>query len=143
MIYKETESVNDKPQEVPDDKIQENVLRGEKLIVRSKKSIQTIILADLFIFVMGITTLSLGSHFLDNLFLIIYPILSLFIFFMLFSTASIYSKWLYHILRNLRKWTETRFFSKGCRYRVAISLHRPVHDVFHFQGHPHTTKKDS
>ena len=42
MIYKETESVNDKPQEVPDDKIQENVLRGEKLIVRSKKSIQTI-----------------------------------------------------------------------------------------------------
>ena len=112
MIYKETESVNDKPQEVPDDKIQENVLRGEKLIARSKKSIQTIILADLFIFVMGITTLSLGSHFLDNLFLIIYPILSLFIFFMLFSTASIYCKWLYHILRNLRKWTETRFFPK-------------------------------
>ena len=105
MIYKETESVNDKPQEVPDDKIQENVLRGEKLIARSKKSIQTIILADLFIFVIGIATLSLGSNFFDNLFLIIYPILSLFIFFMLFSTASIYYKWLYHILRNLRKWT--------------------------------------
>ena len=112
MIYKETESVNDKPQEVPDDKIQENVLRGEKLIARSKKSIQTIILADLFIFVIGIATLSLGSHFLDNLFLIIYPILSLFIFFMLFSTASIYCKWLYHILRNLRKRIETRFFPK-------------------------------
>lgn len=112
MIYKETESVNDKPQEVPDDKIQENVLRGEKLIARSKKSIQTIILADLFIFVIGIATLSLGSNFFDNLFLIIYPILSLFIFFMLFSTASIYYKWLYHILRNLRKWTETRFFPK-------------------------------
>ena len=94
MIYKETESVNDKPQEVPDDKIQENVLRGEKLIARSKKSIQTIILADLFIFVIGIATLSLGSNFFDNLFLIIYPILSLFIFFMLFSTASIYYKWL-------------------------------------------------
>jgi hypothetical protein len=112
MIYKETESVNDKQQEVPDDKIQENILRGEKLIAKSKKSIQTIILADLFIFVMGITTLSLGSHFLDNLFLIIYPILSLFIFFMLFSTVSIYYKWLYHILRNLRKFTETRFFPK-------------------------------
>ena len=114
MVCKETEPVNDefKSQEVPDDKIQENILRGEKLIDRSKKSIQTIILADLFIFVMGITTLSLGSHFLDNLFLIIYPILSLFIFFMLFSTASIYCKWLYHILRNLRKRIETRFFPK-------------------------------
>ena len=31
---------------------------------------------------------------------------------MLFSTASIYCKWLYHILRNLRKWTETRFSPK-------------------------------
>ena len=114
MIYKETEPVNDEfqSQEVLDDEIQGNVLRGEKLIARSKKSIQTIILADLFIFVIGITTLSLGSNFFDNLFLIIYPILSLFIFFMLFSTASIYYKWLYHILRNLRKWTETRFFPK-------------------------------
>lgn len=114
MIYKETEPVNDefKSQEVPDDKIQENVLRGEKLIARSKKSIQTIILADLFIFVIGIATLSLGSNFFDNLFLIIYPILSLFIFFMLFSTASIYCKWLYQILRNLRKRIETRFFPK-------------------------------
>ena len=41
MIYKETEPVNDefKSQEVPDDEIQENVLRGEKLIDRSKKAI--------------------------------------------------------------------------------------------------------
>ena len=112
MIYKETESVNDKPQDVPDDKIQENVLRGEKLVDKAKKTIQTIILADLFIFVMGILTLGLDSNFFTYPFLVAYPLLSLFIFFMLFSTASIYYKWLYHILRNLRKWTETRFFPK-------------------------------
>ena len=112
MICKKCGREYEDAQDFLDKDFQENVLRGEKLVDKSKKTIQTIILADLFIFMMGITTLSLGSHFLDNLFLIIYPILSLFIFFMLISTASIYSKWLYHILRNLRKWTETRFFPK-------------------------------
>ena len=57
----------------------------------------------------GILTLGSDSNFLTNLFFVAYPLLSLLIFFMLFSTISIYCKWLYHILNNLRKFKETRF----------------------------------
>ena len=114
MNCEETESVNDEiqSQEFFDKEIQENVLRGEKLIGKAKKTIQTIVLADLFIFVTGILTLGSDSNFLTYPFLIAYPLLSLLIFFMLFSTISIYCKWLYHILNNLRKFKETRFFPR-------------------------------
>lgn len=114
MICEETKSANDEiqPQEFFDKEIQENILRGENLIGRSKKTILTIVLADMFIFVMGIATLGSDSNFLTYPFLVAYPLLSLLIFFMLFTTISIYCKWLYHILSNLRKFKETRFLPK-------------------------------
>jgi len=114
MNCEETESVNDEiqSQKFLDKDIQENVERGEKLIGKAKKTIQTIVLADLFIFVTGILTLGSESIFLTYPFLVAYPLLSLLIFFMLFSTISIYCKWLYHILGNLRKFKETRFLPK-------------------------------
>ena len=112
MICKETESVNDKPQEVPDDKIQENILRGEKLIDRSKKAISIMLKTDIFIFFIFIIGFNLNSNFLVGLCFFAFPILSLLIFFMLFSTIVIYCKWLYHILRILRKYTDTHFSPK-------------------------------
>ena len=68
MNCEETESVNDEiqSQEFFDKGIQENVLRGEKLIGKAKKTIQTIVLADLFIFVTGILTLGSDSNFFDK-----------------------------------------------------------------------------
>lgn len=121
IICKETAPVNSdsQPQDFLDKDFQENVLRGEKLIDRSKKAISIMLKTDIFIFFIFIIGFNLNSNFLVGLCFFAYPILSLLIFFMLFSAVSIYCKWLYHILRNLRKFTGTRFSPK---IAVACSL---------------------
>ena len=113
-MSEEIEPINDdiQSQEVLHDEIQENVLRGEKLIARSKKAISIMLKTDIFIFFIFIIGLNLNSNFLLGLCFFAYPILSLLIFFMLFSTIIIYCKWLYHTLNNLRKFTGTHFSPK-------------------------------
>lgn len=114
IICKETAPVNSdsQPQDFLGKDFQENVLRGEKLIDRSKKAISIMLKTDIFIFFIFIIGFNLNSNFLVGLCFFAYPILSLLIFFMLFSTIVIYCKWLYHILRILRKYTDTHFSPK-------------------------------
>ena len=114
MICEETKPVNPdtQSQNFLDKDFQENVLRGKKLIDRSKKTISIILKADILLFFVFITGICLNSNFLLGLCFLAYPILSLLIFFMLFSAVSIYCKWLYHILRNLRKFTGTHVSPK-------------------------------
>lgn len=114
IICKETAPVNSdsQPQDFLDKDFQENVLRGEKLVDRSKKTISIILKADILLFFIFIIGFNLNSNFLVGLCFLAYPILSLLIFFMLFSAVSIYCKWLYHILRILRKYTDTHFSPK-------------------------------
>ena len=111
MNCEETESVNDEiqSQEFFDKEIQENVQRGEKLIGRVKKFIPIIIKTEILLFFILIIGYCFGSDFLLGLFFIAYPLHSLFVFFVLLSSLAIYCKWLYRILSNLRKFTETRF----------------------------------
>ena len=114
IICKETAPVNSdtQSQDFLNKDFQENVLRGEKLVDRSRKTISIILKADILLFFVFITGICLNSDFLLGLCFLAYPILSLLIFFMLFSAVSIYCKWLYHILRNLRKFTGTHVSPK-------------------------------
>ena len=114
MNCEETESVNDEiqSQEFFDKEIQENVLRGEKLVGRVKKFIPVIIKTEILLFFLFIIGYCFGSNFLLGLFFVAYPIHSLFVFFVLISSLAIYCVWLYSILSNLRKFTETHFSPK-------------------------------